>query len=293
MADWTGKVAVVTGAAGAIGRGLADRFAESGMSVVIADIDANALERTEESLMGRGATVVTVPTDIRKPEQVQALADKTKSVFGGVDIVCANAGVLGRFTYLWEQQPADWEWEFSVNVFGTANTVRAFAPLMITQDHESHLVITSSEAGYSNPPYVGIYHATKHALVAVSETLAREFQMVKAPVRVHMLCPVGVIAPRLLAPERQQLRPPELRTEDAPKVAEGERMWDMFRTSTSKQTGAEVAEAVLRGIESDEFYIFPDPRMKDIVRRKYEATLAGEYPQLDPAFVARVTAAES
>jgi NAD(P)-dependent dehydrogenase (short-subunit alcohol dehydrogenase family) len=293
MADWTGKVAVVTGAAGAIGRGLAERFADSGMSVVIADVDANTLERTEESLIGRGTTVVTVPTDIRKPEQVQALADKVKSVFGGVDIVCANAGVLGRFTYLWEQQPADWEWEFGVNVFGTANTVRAFAPLMIAQDHASHLVITSSEAGYSNPPYVGIYHATKHALVAVSETLAREFQMVKAPVRVHMLCPVAVFAPRLLAPERQQLRPPELRTEEAPKVPEGERMWDMFRTSTTKQSGAEVAEAVLRGIEADEFYIFPDPRMKDIVRRKYEATLAGEYPQLDPAFVERVTAIEA
>jgi NAD(P)-dependent dehydrogenase (short-subunit alcohol dehydrogenase family) len=172
MADWTGKVAVVTGAAGAIGRGLAERFTDAGMHVVLADVDANALERAEEALIGRGVTVLTVPTDIRKPEQVQALADKVKSVFGGVDIVCANAGVLGRFTYLWEQQPADWEWEFSVNVFGTANTVRAFAPMMIAQDHASHLVIRSFEAGYSNPPHVGIYHATKHALVAVSETRA-------------------------------------------------------------------------------------------------------------------------
>jgi NAD(P)-dependent dehydrogenase (short-subunit alcohol dehydrogenase family) len=282
-------VAVVTGAAGAIGRALAEQLADAGMSVVIADVDAGALERTEEALLGRRATVLTVPTDIRKPEEVQALADQTLSTFGGVHIVCANAGVMGRFTYLWEQQPADWEWEFGVNVFGTANTVRAFAPVMLRQPHESHLVITSSEAGYSTPPFVGIYHATKHALVAVSETLAREFQMVKAPIRVHMLCPVGVVAPRLLDPERQRLRPPELRTEGAPKVPEGERMWEMFRTSTTKQTGEEVAAAVIRGVEAGDFYIFPDPRMTEIVRRKYEATVAGQYPELDPAFVARVS----
>jgi NAD(P)-dependent dehydrogenase (short-subunit alcohol dehydrogenase family) len=290
MPEWTGKVAVVTGAAGAIGRALAVQFAELGMNVVIADIDAAALETTEEELLGQRATVLTVPTDIRKPADVQALADQTRATFGNVHVLCANAGVLGRFTYLWEQQPADWEWEFGVNVFGTANTIRAFLPDMIASGEASHVVITSSEAGYSTPPFVGVYHATKHALVAVAETLAREVQMVKSRVRVHMLCPVAVIAPRLLDPNRQQLRPPELHTADAPALPEGERLWELYRTSiATKQTGDQVARAVIEGIEADRFYIFPDARMTEIVRRKYEATLAGQYPELDPAFVERVS----
>jgi NAD(P)-dependent dehydrogenase (short-subunit alcohol dehydrogenase family) len=158
---------------------------------------------------------------------------------------------------------------------------------MIGQPEESHIVITASEAGYSTPPLVGLYHATKHALVAVAETLAREMRLVKAPVQVHMLCPLAVFAPRLLDPQRQRLRPPELRTTAAPASPEGERLWEAFRTSTSKQTGDEVAAAVLEGIQAGRFYIFPDPRLKDIVRRKYEATLADEYPELDPAFMAR------
>jgi NAD(P)-dependent dehydrogenase (short-subunit alcohol dehydrogenase family) len=266
---------------------MANRFAEAGMIVAIADVDAAALEETEEDLRGKGATVLTVPTDITSPAEVDALAEQVVRSFGGVHLLCANAGVMGRFAYLWEQLPADWHWEFGVNVFGTANTIRSFAPLMIRQPAESHIVITASEAGYSTPPLVGVYHATKHALVAVAETLAREMRLVKAPVQVHLLCPVAVFAPRLLDPERQRLRPPELRTTQAEANPAGERMWEVFRTSTSKQTGEQVAAAVLEGVAAGRFYIFPDPRLAEIVRQKYEATLAGEYPELDPAFVAR------
>src|SRR2546423_158835 len=126
MSDWTwkGKTAVVTGAAGAIGRGLALQFADRGMNVAIADIDRGALEKTEDTLRGMGATVLTLAGDNRKPEDVERIAAQVFSSFGTVDVLCANAGVLGRFTYMWEQQLADWEWEFGVNVFGTANTLR-------------------------------------------------------------------------------------------------------------------------------------------------------------------------
>lgn len=288
MADWKDKVAVVTGAAGAVGRGLANRFADAGMKVVIADIDAAALEGTEEDLRKKSATSLSIPTDIFKMDQVQALADEARKQFGAVHIVCANAGVMGPYTFVWEQRPEDLQWVFGVNVFGTVNTIRAFMPGMLEQPFESHVCVTASEAGWSTNPLIGTYHASKHAVVAYVETLAKETQMIKASVKVHMLCPVGVRAPRLHDPERQRFRPAELRTTGAFKRPEGERLEERRRAGTFGNTGDEVAAAVFDGIEAGAFYIFPEPRVRDIIRRAYDAQTSEQYPEPDPTFLAQL-----
>ena len=287
MRDLKGKVAVITGAAGAVGRGLANQLGDAGMNIVLADIDAAALEQAEEELRGKAISPLTIPTDTTKPEQLQALAEQVMKSFGGVHVLCANAGVIGRFTYIWEQRPEDWQWEIGVNVFGTANTVRAFAPIMIKQSEESDIVVTASEAGYTTRPFVGIYHSSKHALVAFTETLALEMQLINAPVRVHLLCPLAIQSPRLLAADRQRLRPAELRTEDATPNPSGEQLWESYRTGQNKQSGDEVAAAVLEGIHSGSFYIYPDPRLRDVVKGVYERITAEEYPTLAPDFVER------
>lgn len=287
MRDLKGKVAVITGAAGAVGRGLANQLSDAGMNIVLADIDAGPLEQAEEELRGKGVSPLTVPTDTTKPQQLQALADQTMKSFGGVHVLCANAGVIGRFTYIWEQRPEDWQWEIGVNVFGTANTVRAFAPIMIKQSEESDIVVTASEAGYTTRPFVGIYHSSKHALVAFTETLALEMQLINAPVRVHMLCPLAIQAPRLLAADRQRLRPPELRTEDATPNPSGEQLWESYRAGQNKQSGDEVAAAVLEGIHSGSFYIYPDERLRTVVKGVYDRITSEEYPALAPDFVER------
>jgi len=294
MTDWKGKVAVVTGAAGEVGRGLAHRFAREGMVVVIADIDAANLEQTEDQLRQYSGTVLTVPTDIFKPEQLDRLAAETHKSFGNVDVLCANAGVMGPYTYLWEQRPEDLQWVFGVNVFGTVNTIRAFLPSMIQNPAESHVVITASEAGWSTSPLIGTYHASKHAVVAYAETLAKEVQMVKAAVRVHMLCPLGVRAPRLHDPDRQRFRPEELRTENAARRPEGERIEEArlansLNPNGTGNSGAEVAEAVFDGINSDRFYIFPDPRVREVIQRAFEVATSEQYPTPNPNIVAQAT----
>jgi NAD(P)-dependent dehydrogenase (short-subunit alcohol dehydrogenase family) len=288
MADWKDKIAVVTGAAGAVGRGLSNRFADAGMKVVIADIDADVLKETEGDLRAKGATVLPVPTDIFKADQVQALADRARQEFGAVHVVCANAGVMGPYTFVWEQRPEDLQWVFGVNVFGTVNTIRAFFPAMNEQPFESHFVVTASEAGWSTNPLIGTYHASKHAVVGYVETLAKETRMINSPVKVHMLCPVGVRAPRLHDPERQRFRPSELRTSDAFKRPEGERLEERRRAGTFGNTGDEVAAAVFEGIEADRFYIFPEPRVRDIIKRAYDAQTSEQYPEPDPNFLAQL-----
>jgi len=159
---------------------------------------------------------------------------------------------------------------------------------MIQQAEESDIVVTVSEAGYTSRPFVGVYHSSKHALVALTETLALEMELVKAPVRVHMLCPLAIQAPRLLAPDRQRLRPPELRTENAKANPSGDRLWDSYRFGANKQTGDEVAAAVLAGIHSGSFYIYPDPRINNVVRSVFDRISAEEYPTLPSDFAERV-----
>jgi len=124
--------------------------------------------------------------------------------------------------------------------------------------------------------------------------LAKEVQMVKSAVRVHMLCPLGVRAPRLHDPDRQRFRPEELRTENAVRRLEGERIEEARRANSlnpngSGNSGSEVAEAVFEGINSDRFYIFPDPRVRDVIQRAFEAATSEQYPVPNPNIVAQAT----
>ncbi len=187
------KVAVVTGAASGIGRALAGRFATEGAKVVLADVEVEALEKAAAEIEGTGAEVLAVPTDVSDGQAVEALRDAAVERFGAVHVVCNNAGVASGGT-LWTATDEDWGWVLGVNLMGVVHGVQAFTPLMIEQG-EGHIVNTASIAGMLAPPFMGIYNATKHAVVALSESLHGELALFAPGVGVSVLCPGWVEHP--------------------------------------------------------------------------------------------------
>ncbi|MGH9199335.1 MAG: SDR family NAD(P)-dependent oxidoreductase, partial [Acidimicrobiia bacterium] len=138
MRELSGKVAVVTGAASGIGKGLAERFAKEGMKVALADVEADALEVAAKEVESLGAEVLAVPTDVSDRSAVESLADQVFSKLGHANIVCNNAGVSAGGQSLWETTAKDWEWVIGVNLMGVVHGVQAFVPRMIAAGEEGH-----------------------------------------------------------------------------------------------------------------------------------------------------------
>jgi NAD(P)-dependent dehydrogenase (short-subunit alcohol dehydrogenase family) len=202
MDDFSGRTVVVTGAASGIGRGLACRFAEAGATIVAADLDRDGLAETVALVHERGGTARACETDVRNPAALEALADFADTHFGGTDVLCNNAGVF-RGGMVWANPPDDWEWVFSVNVFGVVNGLRAFVPRMIARGTPGHIVNTASMAGLIASGMSGIYTASKFAVVAISETLAKDLQAVGAPIGVSVVCP-SAVATRIGSSQRNR-----------------------------------------------------------------------------------------
>jgi NAD(P)-dependent dehydrogenase (short-subunit alcohol dehydrogenase family) len=191
MDDFNGKTVVVTGAASGIGRGIAVAFGGEGAHVVVADVDAAGLDETVLAVREAGADVTTAVVDVRDGAQLEALAARVDEELGGTDVLCNNAGVF-RGGVVWENPQTDWDWVFSVNVFGIVNGLRAFVPRMIAHGREGHIVNTASMAGLLATGMSGIYTVSKFAAVALSEVLARDLQSTGAPIGVSVLCPSAV-----------------------------------------------------------------------------------------------------
>jgi NAD(P)-dependent dehydrogenase (short-subunit alcohol dehydrogenase family) len=216
--DLTGKVAVVTGGAAGIGRGIVEALLDEGAQVVIADIEAPVLEATVASLSVRGV-VRGVVTDVSDPASVEALADLVFADYGACHVLWNNAGVTsGGGGNPWDQEPNDWRWCFGVNVFGTANGVLAFVPRMIESGHDGVVVTTSSgDGGIAPVPYASVYASSKAAISCFTEALAHQFIAQKTKLSASIFYPSGGLLetglweaqrnrPEALA--RQRPRPP-------------------------------------------------------------------------------------
>ena len=190
MKDFEGKTAVITGGASGIGRAMGELFLSRGMQVVLADIEQGALDRTVSELCALG-NCTGVVADVSKAEEVQALADKALDTYGAIHIACNNAGVFAG-GLLWEESLADFQWQLDVNVWGVIHGIRTFVPIMKAQDAECHVVNTASMAAVTAMPYSGIYHMTKHAVLAMSESLYHELSFHAPNVKVSVLCPEAI-----------------------------------------------------------------------------------------------------
>jgi len=240
-----GRVAVVTGAASGIGLALAERFLAEGMSVVMADVERAALEREAGRLGAGGAPVRAVVCDVAEPAQVAHLRDETIAAFGAVHVLCNNAGVAGGRPSL-KTKPELWRWIVDVNLLGVAYGLHAFGPLMVAQG-VGHIVNTASEAGLAPGALVGPYHATKYAVVGLSESLALELD--GTGVGVSCLCP-ELVATRIFestrnAPAALGLKPPS--------VIPMDQIEQMMNTTALQP--ADVAGLVVEAIREGRFWI--------------------------------------
>jgi NAD(P)-dependent dehydrogenase (short-subunit alcohol dehydrogenase family) len=247
------RVAVVTGAASGIGLALAERFATEGMKVVMADVEAAALERAAAAVRASAGAVLPVRVDVSRPEDVERLAGETYAAFGAAHVVCNNAGVavLGA---VHEHSLADWQWVIGVNLWGVIHGVRAFLPRMLAGGDEGHIVNTASMAGLTTAPFMSVYDVTKHGVVALSESMYKELEATGAPIGVSVVCP-GLINTAIMRSSRN--RPPELAEEGkAGPMAQafGQALADRL---VSGYPPSEVADQVLRGIRRKRFYIVP------------------------------------
>src|SRR5690242_9962377 len=177
----------MTGGASGIGLGLARRFGRAGMKVVLGDVEAPALDSALAELRDLGVEAQGVACDVTDPAQMDALARAALDAHGAVHVFCNNAGVGGG-GLSWEMPLSTWQWVLGVNLWGVIHGIRTFVPILHEQD-EAHIVNTASVAGLVGAPFMGPYNASKHAVVAMSETLHHEFALTGARARVSVLCP--------------------------------------------------------------------------------------------------------
>jgi NAD(P)-dependent dehydrogenase (short-subunit alcohol dehydrogenase family) len=270
-----GKVAVVTGAASGIGFALAERFAQAGLHVVLADVEQDALAAAEQKIAAAGANTLAVHTDVSDEAAVQALAAAAVDSFGAVHVVCNNAGV-GSHADPWFGPVSAWQWVFGVNLWGVIHGIRAFLPLMASQG-EGYIVNTASIAGLL--PGVGpIYDAAKHAVVAISEDLYRAMKTAGLPIGVSVLCP-GWVRTSILDAARNW--PPGL-GELPPTAATAQITLPYVRRVVDEGTApAVVAELAAEAIAADRFWVFTDPRFTNVMASRWQSIAAGDNPRLD------------
>ncbi len=280
MREFRGRVAVVTGAASGIGRAMAGRFAREGMRIVLADVEQAALDRAERELSDGGAEMLAVRVDVSKPEQVQELARRTVEWFGGVHVVCNNAGVGGGGA-VWQQPLDDWRWVLGVNLWGVIHGVHAFVPIMLERGEEGHIVNTASMAGLLAGPGMGSYNVSKFGVVALSETLHHELKAAGGKVKVSVLCP-GWVNTQIDNSGRNRpdgpLPPP---AEGSPEAAMRLMMRRLLEAGLDPDV---VADHVFDAIQDERFYILTHREYEAAIRARAEAIVAGSEP-VTPGFV--------
>ncbi|HET6303165.1 MAG TPA: SDR family NAD(P)-dependent oxidoreductase [Myxococcota bacterium] len=265
------RVAVVTGGAGGIGLALAKAFAARGARLVLADLDEEALARAEQELAGEGAQVLGVHTDVTRRESVQLLADMALRRFGAVHLVCNNAGVA-VFGEIAKATPEDWEFTMAVNFWGVVHGVASFVPILVDQKAGGHVVNTASMAGLVGMQWLGVYCASKFAVVGLSESLRRELE--PHGIGVSVLCPM--IVQTKINENSVRMRPALLRTgkeivpPGAPALQGGVVAPDA------------VARRVVRAVERNALYVLTHPEQREILRRR-AARLDREFDEAEEA----------
>lgn len=291
MKDFRGKVAVITGAASGLGREFANTAAGLGMKLVLADVQAKALEHATEELLAGGAEVLSMVCDVSKASHVQELADSAIARFGHVNLVFNNAGV-GSGGLIWENSEQDWEWVLGVNLWGVIHGVRVFTRVMLEcaardGDFEGHIVNTASMAGLLTPPAMGVYNVSKHAVVALSETLYQDLRLVDAPIKASVLCPYFV--PTGIAQSHRN-RPDELATEEriTPSQMAAQLLTEKA-VESGRVTAADVARITFDAIRDWRFYIYSHPQALQAAEERFAAIVQGTQPADPYAATPQVT----
>ena len=286
-----GRTAVLTGAGSGFGLECARIGARLGMRLVLADVQADALASAEQELLGAGADVMAFRVDVSRADEMDALARAVQQRCGAPHLVFNTAGVASG-GLVWETSARDWEWVLGVNLMGVAHGVRVFTPMMLEAAradpaYRGHIVNTASMAGLVNPPNMGVYNVSKHAVVSLSETLYQDLALVTEQISASVLCPFFV--PTGIN-QSQRNRPPGLQDADAGPTRSqriGQAMSDKA-VGSGKVSAAEVAQQVFDGVAQRRFYIYSHPqairsvqtRMEDIVLARNPTDPFADKPQI-------------
>ncbi len=267
MQELQGKVAVITGGAGGIGRAMAERFGSAGMKVVVADVQPEPLASTVKELEAQGVEAIGVATDVSVYDSVSALRDAAVEAFGTVNVLCNNAGIgAGAEGPIWEHELRDWQWAIGVNVMGVVHGINAFVPLMLENDTEGHIVNTSSGNGGISPmPSTPQYAATKAAVVTITECLYGQLAETKLSASVLFPGPnmlrTGLFESWRSRPERYAKTRP--RVSPYVTVEALEEQMKAAGITIAYTEPEDVADDVIDGIVHDRFWIHPASERTD------------------------------
>jgi len=263
------KTAVITGAGSGFGLETARLAAQRGMNLVLVDVQADALDKAASEF--KDVEVLARVVDVAKADQMEALAAAVQERFGAPHFVFNNAGV-GSGGLIWENSLADWEWVMGVNVMGVVHGVRLFTPMMLAAakadpGYSGHIVNTASMAGMLNPPNMGVYNVSKHAVVSLSETLYQDLSLVTDQLHASVLCPFFV--PTGISQSHRN-RPADLAAAKPTKSQMISQAQSDKAVSSGKLTAADVAAMVFDAIDHNKFYIFSHPQALAGVQTRLE-----------------------
>jgi NAD(P)-dependent dehydrogenase (short-subunit alcohol dehydrogenase family) len=284
MEQLEGRVAVVTGGASGIGLALARAFLHQEMRVVIADVEAAALDRATDELGADDRTLLAVRTDVADPAAVEALAATTFERFGACHVLCNNAGVGAPSSTVWETTVNDWRWVHGVNVMGVVHGIQAFVPRMVESGEPGYVVNTSSGDGGIEPmPSASVYAASKAAVTSLTECLAMQLTSENTRLRAAIFYPSGgLLRTGLWTADRNR---PEGLARERPRTTEAmtiEKLEEMARAGGRELTFQdldELAAVVVDGIREDRFIMMKDvATIGSTMRRRAAAFERGELP---------------
>ena len=279
ITDFKGKTAVLTGAASGFGLECARIGASLGMNLVLVDVQQDALDKAAAEIQASGAAVLALRVDVSKAAEMEALGRAVQQRFGAPHFVFNNAGV-GAGGLIWENTAQDWEWVIGVNLMGVAHGIRVFTPMMLEaaasdSSYQGHIVNTASMAGLLNAPNMGIYGASKHAVVSMSETLYQDLSLVTQQVGASVLCPFFV--PTGITQSHRN-RPADMAAAKPTRSQLiGQAMSDKA-VGSGKVTAAEVAQKVFDAIAANQFYIYSHPKAIASVQTRMEDIMLARNP---------------
>jgi len=291
ITDFKNKIAVLTGAGSGFGLECARIGARLGMRLVLVDVQQDALERADAELRAAGAQVLARRVDVSKAAEMEALGAAVLEHFGAPHLVFNNAGV-GSGGLIWETSVKDWEWVLGVNLMGVAHGLRVFTPMMLLAARADpaycgHIVNTASMAGLLNPPNMGVYNVSKHAVVSMTETLYQDLTLVTEQISASVLCPFFV--PTGIT-ESQRNRPAELQEGNAAQTKSQliGRAMSSKAVGSGKVSAADVAQMVFDAVVANRFYIYSHPkairsvqtRLEDIVQARNPTDPFADRPEI-------------
>ena len=284
METMKNRVAVVTGAASGIGKALSLAFAAEGSSVVLADVEDEALAAAKAEVEALGVTALAVKTDVTEEESVADLCSATLEAFGEVHILCNNAGVGGG-GLIKNQQLVDWKWVIDVSLWGVINGLHHFLPHLIEAE-DSHVVSTASVAGLMAVPGLAPYNAAKYGVVAIMETLHHEMMRdEEANLGVSVLCP-GVVRTNIATAQRN--RPEHLRRQKGESCSNAAKAPEEARKRNSAIAAAlengmepsDVASQVVNAIYDRRFWVLSHPELLGEINHRNQELAALKNPTL-------------